>query len=212
MRRTFILGSSLPSTTWTRTTTPRYWSNHESNTRPRKGPSGCPSGGGSSGRSPRGSRRSHSHLGEPGSLPSVHPLRARSAPWQWFRLRPRQSILLSTGTISEAGVGGRGGRWRESGLRRPGSRPRRAARPGRRRSERRPRRRSRRGRGVDEVENVVLPVLRPVLERTDAVDRDARSQLEIPSSRGTARHLPLAERPVRPAGGREVVLPWSMWR
>ena len=95
-------GSSMPSTTCSSTTTPRYWSNQESNTSPRNGPSGSPFGGGM--RATIASRISsiptpilaEARIASDASIPITCSIcsfaRSGSA--------PGRSILLSTGTIS----------------------------------------------------------------------------------------------------------------
>src|SRR3972149_2543250 len=69
MRRNFIPGSILPSATKTRTTTPRYWSNQESKTSARSGPSGSPFGGGMRRASGPGGRVGEVHV--PGGVDEV---------------------------------------------------------------------------------------------------------------------------------------------
>ncbi len=102
MRRTFIPGSSLPSTTWTRTTTPRYWSNQESKTRPRKGPSGSPLGGGTLWTiASRISSMPTPILAEAGIAPEASiPMTCSICSLARSGSAPGRSILLSTGMIS----------------------------------------------------------------------------------------------------------------
>ena len=113
-----------------------------------RGPSGSPCGRRDPrGRSPRGSRRSRCPLGRgQDGARGVDPDDVLDLLLGALGLGAGQVDLVEDRDDLEPGVRRRGGRWRGSGPRRPGSRPRPGAPPGRRRASATPRRRSPRGR------------------------------------------------------------------
>jgi len=207
-------GSSRPSTTWTSTTTPRYWSNHESKTRPRKGPSGRPWAVGLSGRSPPGSPRSPRHLGRCPDRPrGVDPDDVLDLLLGALGARPRQVDLVEDRDDLEAGVRGEVSVREGLGL----------DALARVHHEERPLARGERARDlvgevhvagrVDQVEDVVVPVLRLVLEAHGVLlivmPRSRSRSIESRNCSVISRWL---SAPVRSSRRSEsVVLPWSMW-